>query len=173
MTKRIGHTFDWDATEILDNEPNHKRRLISEMLYICDASYALNKKEDTQKLNFMNNQSCVNQCLYVIHFLYLTPQRDNAYKIESPRHRIIIPESLQSDNWELHVREDIMTQYHELSEDDEVYGLIEIEITEDIPFKNHPLKDLLDMYEANENMSPRVNVSVPEIFLAVKKVSLI
>uniref|UniRef100_A0ABD2XLW9 GIY-YIG domain-containing protein n=1 Tax=Trichogramma kaykai TaxID=54128 RepID=A0ABD2XLW9_9HYME len=50
-TKCIGHTFDWDATKILDNESNGKRRLISEMLYICDASYAINKKEDTQRLN--------------------------------------------------------------------------------------------------------------------------
>ncbi|KAL7296455.1 hypothetical protein TKK_0010461 [Trichogramma kaykai] len=52
------------------------------------------------------------------------------------------------DNWELHVREDMMD---ELSEDDEVYRPIEIEIAEDIPLKQHPLKDLLDMYCYDSN----------------------
>ena len=46
-----GHDFDWDDVKILDIEPSHNKRLISEMLHITKNKYTINKKEDTQSFS--------------------------------------------------------------------------------------------------------------------------
>ena len=47
----MGHNFDWDNIKILDIEPIHKKRLISEMLHITCNDNTINKKKDTYSLS--------------------------------------------------------------------------------------------------------------------------
>ena len=50
-TENNNHTFNFNNFNILDKENNENKRLISEMLHIHLQNNAINKKEDTQKLN--------------------------------------------------------------------------------------------------------------------------
>ena len=47
------HKFDWKNFKLLDTERNYTKRDISEMLFIKTQNKALNKQEDTVKLNNM------------------------------------------------------------------------------------------------------------------------
>ena len=48
-----GHTFNFKNTKILDNEPNYKKRIFSEMIHICNNKNSINKKEDIKSLNYL------------------------------------------------------------------------------------------------------------------------
>jgi len=43
----LGHDFKWEDTAILDEEPSYKKRLVSEMLHICQQKNSLNIQNDT------------------------------------------------------------------------------------------------------------------------------
>ena len=45
------HQFDWKNFKLLDTERNHTKKDIFEMLFIKTQNKALNKQEDTVKLN--------------------------------------------------------------------------------------------------------------------------
>ena len=45
------HDFRWNDVKILDNEPNWKKRLISEMIHIKTNTFNINKRQDTEGLN--------------------------------------------------------------------------------------------------------------------------
>jgi len=47
----FGHDFDWDKVEVLDEELNLNRRLISEMIHIKKQKKGLNLKKDTDLLH--------------------------------------------------------------------------------------------------------------------------
>ncbi|XP_043478403.1 uncharacterized protein LOC122508871 [Leptopilina heterotoma] len=47
----FNHDFDWENTKILDNEPNFKKRRISEMIHIKTNHSTINRKEDIFTLN--------------------------------------------------------------------------------------------------------------------------
>jgi len=49
------HDFDWDSVEILDEEINYKKRLISEMVYIKKQKRGLNLQSDTDLLDPIYN----------------------------------------------------------------------------------------------------------------------
>ena len=49
--KSSNHNFHWDKVTVLDIERNHKKRLMSEMLFINSFDNAFNKIEDIHKLN--------------------------------------------------------------------------------------------------------------------------
>ncbi|KAM0737155.1 hypothetical protein ACS0PU_000248 [Formica fusca] len=46
----FNHNFDWDGVRILDTEPQLRRRLISEILYIKRQKNGLNLQMDTETL---------------------------------------------------------------------------------------------------------------------------
>jgi len=50
------HEFDWKNTEILDEERNLNKRLISEMIYIKKQQNGLNAQSDTLLLNPVYNE---------------------------------------------------------------------------------------------------------------------
>jgi len=51
----FNHDFDWDNVEILDEEINYKKRLISEMIYIKKQKRGLNLQGDTDLLDPIYN----------------------------------------------------------------------------------------------------------------------
>ena len=55
LHKNDGHDFDWENAKILDKEPTHSKRLISEMIYINCTTNTLNKKEDSKSLSKIYN----------------------------------------------------------------------------------------------------------------------
>lgn len=50
-----GHMPDFENIIILDQEPKHNQRLVSEMLHINEQDFPLNKKEDTENLHGVYN----------------------------------------------------------------------------------------------------------------------
>jgi len=46
----LGHDFDWNHVEILNEEPYLGKRLDSEMLHIKKQTYSLNSQTDTEGL---------------------------------------------------------------------------------------------------------------------------
>jgi len=46
-----GHDFDWDRVEVLDEELNFNKRLVSEMIHIKKQKQGLNLKKDTDLLH--------------------------------------------------------------------------------------------------------------------------
>ena len=51
LHKNDEHQFHWDNVKILDKEPNEKKRLISEMIYILNTKNTLNKQTDIDSLS--------------------------------------------------------------------------------------------------------------------------
>jgi len=49
------HEFDWDNVEVLDEELNYNKRLISEMIHIKKQKQGLNLKKDTDLLHPIYN----------------------------------------------------------------------------------------------------------------------
>jgi len=47
----FNHEFDWDNVEVLDEEINYNKRLISEMIHIKKQKLGLNLKKDTDLLH--------------------------------------------------------------------------------------------------------------------------
>ena len=45
------HEFNWEETNIIDQESNYKKRLTSEMIHIKSNHNSINKKEDIYTLN--------------------------------------------------------------------------------------------------------------------------
>ena len=45
------HEFNWEATKIIDQESNYKKRLTSEIIHIKSSHNSINKKEDIYTLN--------------------------------------------------------------------------------------------------------------------------
>jgi len=45
------HEFNWDKVEVLDEEKNYNKRLISEMIHIKKQKLGLNLKKDTELLH--------------------------------------------------------------------------------------------------------------------------
>ena len=45
------HEFNWEETEIIDQESNYKNRLTSEMIHIKSNHKSINKKGDIYTLN--------------------------------------------------------------------------------------------------------------------------
>ena len=52
-TSKFQHEFCWDKTLILDKELNHKKRLLSEMMYTNSIYNTINKIKDIEKLNYI------------------------------------------------------------------------------------------------------------------------
>jgi len=48
---KYDHTFNWEKIEILDSEPNYKKRLISEMIHIKQQNNGINSHKDTEFLH--------------------------------------------------------------------------------------------------------------------------
>ena len=46
-----GHLPDFENVIILDQEPKHSKRLVSEMIHIHQKEFPLNKTEDTENLH--------------------------------------------------------------------------------------------------------------------------
>jgi len=51
----MNHDFDWDNVEILDEEINYKKRLVSEMIFIKKQKRGLNLQSDTDLLDPIYN----------------------------------------------------------------------------------------------------------------------
>jgi len=49
------HDFDWDNVQILDEETNYNKRLISEMIFIKKQKFGLNAQTDTELLDPIYN----------------------------------------------------------------------------------------------------------------------
>jgi len=52
----FNHEFDWDNVEVLDEEKNYNKRLISEMIHIKRQRKSLNLKKDTDLLHPIYNE---------------------------------------------------------------------------------------------------------------------
>jgi len=62
------HDFDWNNTEILDEEEVYNKRLISEMLNIKKQKNSLNLQINTESLNLQTNT----EGLHKSHILVIT-----------------------------------------------------------------------------------------------------
>jgi len=62
MYRLLGHNFNWEDTTILNQEPFYKKRLLSEMLHICQQKNGLNIQSDTSLLND-SYLPIINKCL--------------------------------------------------------------------------------------------------------------
>ena len=48
---KFGHSFDFDSVTVLDIEPIHRKRYISEALHIKHSTHSINFQTDTQQLS--------------------------------------------------------------------------------------------------------------------------
>ena len=69
----MNHEFDWDGVEILDEERNLSKRLMSEMLYIKRQKNGLNLQIETERLQhkYANIVENFSNIYFQRHFMFL------------------------------------------------------------------------------------------------------